>query len=97
MIFDVLKEQLGGMIVERWFSPVPNKFKVKLMNQVRLRGHPGKARYVLSTMESCVSIILEEDIFKVNDGVVIANNLGFEHIRPYIREAEEVVQHWHAI
>ncbi len=56
-----------------------------------------KTRYVIGTIKRCISIICEEDAFKVDAGIMAANNLGMEHICPYIRKAEEAVQHSHDI
>jgi hypothetical protein len=95
LIFDAIREQLKEIIMDHQLRSVPNKQKLKLKNQVRNQGHWSKTGYVVKTANKFLCIICDGGVFKVEANIEKARRLGLEHVRPYVSEVEENMQHWH--
>jgi hypothetical protein len=54
LLFDAIREQLDKIIEECGFESVPNAFKFKVKNHVRLGGALGLVGYVVNTTKRCV-------------------------------------------
>ncbi len=85
MLFDAIREHLDKIIEECGFESVPNAFKFKVKNHVRL-GALGLVGYVVNTTKRCVRIVQDEDVFKAGADIKIGRNMGTVHVCPYVGE-----------
>jgi hypothetical protein len=86
LLFDAIREQLDKIIEECGFESVPNAFKFKVNNCVRLGGALGPVGYVVNTTKRCMQIIPDEDVFKAGANIKFCRNMGNVHVCPYVGE-----------
>ena len=73
MLFDAIREQLDRIIGRCGFESVPDAFKFKVKNRVRLGGLPHVVGYIVNTTKRCVHI-----------NIKFGRNMGTVH--PYVGE-----------
>ncbi len=95
LIINATGERLSEVIKELKLRSVPIKHKFKLKNRVKNWGQQGITGYVVRTSKSYVSLIGEEDVFKMDAIDWNGENPWMVHVCPYIGEVEVGVQHWH--
>ena len=65
---------------------VPNAFKFKVKNHIRLGGFPCGVGYIVNTTKRCVRFIHDEDIFKAGVNIKFGGSMGTVHVRPFVGE-----------
>ena len=86
LLFDGIRERLDKINEECGFESVPNAFKFKVKNCVRLGGALGPVGYVVNTTKIRMQIVPGEDLFKAGADIKFGRNMRTVHVCPYVGE-----------
>jgi len=97
LLFDAIHEQIDEFVDQNGRQQV-NLYGFKKKNRVHVCGINGvwSNGYCMKVTPKCVYFVRSENIFERHPDIErVKNTGGVVHVRPYIGNVVEVVQHWH--